>query len=180
MYIKSTQKEELSNNEYIGHLSGNDKYTPHLSDIAKRTQKEKISDNDYQGNARGSLKYTTQLQDEVKCTQKAGLSNNPYQGNAKGSSKDSSRLADENADTNSQKEIISLGRSNNKQGPKRQLDSENYNIRVNKQEYNNFDNYSQNYQRTIQQNNNEIRDVLNTTLLFFSFWENRKNAVSIP
>ena len=133
--VRNTQKQDLSNNEYAGIINGSDKSTARLQDEVRNTQKQELSNNEYTGGIKGKNKSTVRLQDCVKNTQKQELSNNEYYGDAKGTTKFRSRTAEENAETNDQREIISKRRDNAKQGPKTGLNPTDYNMSVNKQEY---------------------------------------------
>ena len=63
-----------------------------------------------------------------------------------------SRLADESAETNDKREIISQGRGNAKQGSKTSVDPANYNMSINRQEYDNCGGHQQRFNRVISNN----------------------------
>ena len=155
--VKNTQKQDLSNNEYGGNLTGIDKSMVRLQDEARSTQKEDLSNNEYHGGVRGQNKYTIGLQDDVKETQKHDLSNHEYAGDLKGQVKYRSRIAEENAETNEKREIISQRRHNSKQGPKTSLNPKDYNLSVNRQEYDECRGDDVRYTRTMANNGEQVR-----------------------
>ena len=137
--IKVTLKETLVDNERDGNISGKLNQKLYLFDKAKTTLKELNEINNYISGLSGNLKIKKYQEDEAKKTNKEDTSNNDYYNNAKSFlNKEINIESYENAHTNSVKEIISKGRENTWQGPKKTIDPQMYFAKSDNQQMTDF------------------------------------------